>query len=169
MKNKHYNSGKNNPNYGNPKHLFGKYTSQWKGGKPKCIDCKVEVKDYRSKRCLKCSGKAHGKWMKIKFINPKNHPRYIHGRGNEDYPIEFTDTLKEEIRIRDDYKCKKCGTKRNIVANKEEKMHVHHIDYNKQNCKKENLICLCNKCNLKVNTNRDYWYAFFTYIMEDLI
>jgi len=43
---------------------------------------------------------------------------------------------------------------------------IHHIDYNKLNCQSNNLICLCKKCNSKVNFNRDYWYAYFRYIMD---
>ena len=38
---------------------------------------------------------------------------------------------------------------------------VHHIDYNKQNCKESNLITLCNSGNARVNFNRKYWIGFF--------
>lgn len=31
---------------------------------------------------------------------------------------------------------------------------------------KNHLITLCGKCNLEVNTNRDYWFAYFEYIIE---
>ena len=40
-------------------------------------------------------------------------------------------------------------------------LNVHHIDYNKQNCKEENLTSLCRQCNLRVNCNRDYWEKYF--------
>ena len=29
----------------------------WKGGKPKCLDCKKQV-SHNSKRCYKCAGKS---------------------------------------------------------------------------------------------------------------
>jgi hypothetical protein len=32
---------------------------------------------------------------------------------------------------------------------------------------KNNLITLCKKCNMKANSNRDYWYAFYSYLMEN--
>ena len=38
---------------------------------------------------------------------------------------------------------------------------VHHIDYNKQNCKENNLITLCLQCNNRVNSNRNYWKEYF--------
>ncbi len=129
--------GKLNPNFGNPKKLIKQSTSQWKGGLPNCIDCEKKLNDYRSKRCKQCAGKKHSKWLKKLFKNPKNHFRYVNGRGYEDYPLEFNSILKEKIRQRDNYVCQICRKKHNIVANKEEKMHVHHIDYNKQNCKKK--------------------------------
>ena len=44
---------------------------------------------------------------------------------------------------------------------------VHHIDYNKMNINPKNLICLCHKCNLRANFRRDYWFAYFNYIIEE--
>jgi len=35
--------------------------------------------------------------------------------------------------------------------------------------RKDNLITLCRQCNTRVNFNRDYWFAYFTYIMENYI
>ena len=46
---------------------------------------------------------------------------------------------------------------------------VHHIDYNKENCKENNLITLCKQCNLRANKNRDYWYGYFMYITNQKI
>ena len=47
------------------------------------------------------------------------------------------------------------------------KLDIHHIDYNKMNYKKDNLITLCLKCNIKANFNRNYWYAYYVYLMEN--
>jgi len=38
---------------------------------------------------------------------------------------------------------------------------IHHIDYNKQNCKENNLITLCGSCNTRANFNRSYWVDFY--------
>jgi len=43
---------------------------------------------------------------------------------------------------------------------------VHHIDYNKQNCSKKNLITTCNSCNIQANYNRNYWKEVYTYKLE---
>ena len=49
------------------------------------------------------------------------------------------------------------------------KQSIHHIDYDKQSCKDNNLITLCSSCNSVVNYNRDYWYAYFTYLIGDIL
>lgn len=43
---------------------------------------------------------------------------------------------------------------------------VHHIDYNKSNCNKNNLITVCNKCNIQANYQKDFWYAYYSYIIK---
>lgn len=43
-------------------------------------------------------------------------------------------------------------------------MNIHKI-----NCNKDNLITLCNECNIRVNYNRNYWHAYFRYIIENII
>lgn len=75
-----------------------------------------------------------------------------------DYPEVFF-KLRPDILKRDNYTCTVCCKFGNVV---------HHIDYDKQNCKKNNLITTCRNCNVKVNSNRDYWYAYFNYIMENI-
>jgi len=44
---------------------------------------------------------------------------------------------------------------------------VHHKDYDKENNKEDNLICLCRKCNMKVNKNREYWENYFENIIKN--
>ena len=39
---------------------------------------------------------------------------------------------------------------------------VHHIDYDKPNCKENNLILLCNICHSKTNYNRNDWKNRYT-------
>lgn len=94
----------------------------------------------------------------------KLSPVYVHGGCCVEYPLEFNEILKEQIRKRDKCKCKLCGKKQKEHYRK---LDVHHIDYDKENCKLNNLIALCDKCNLRVNYNRDYWFAYFTYILEN--
>lgn len=165
----------------------------YKNGKPKCIDCGEKLKDYRSKRCWVHASKARMTNKLKKFLSKKfkgirrskntefkkGHkksptlsgelsPFYIHGQGNFPYPLCFSKRLKTEIRKRDNYKCQNCRiTEKEHLKKYKRVLDVHHIDYNKENCKKKNLITLCSKCNIKANTGIDYWYAYYTYLKEN--
>jgi len=147
-----------NSKYFNKLHKKDKHPS-YKTGLPKCIDCKKEV-SYNNERCWDC----YCIWIK----NPENHPNYIDGHSFEPYTPEFNETLKESIRIRDNYECQNCGmTEEEHLIVIGSVLCIHHIDYNKQNCKENNLISLCLQCHIRANYNRDYWYAYFIYLMEN--
>jgi hypothetical protein len=92
----------------------------------------------------------------------KNNGRYIDGRSFLPYPIEFNQHLKDNIRKRDSYLCQSCGmTEEEHLIIFGTNLHIHHIDYDKQNCKEDNLITVCNNCNTRANFNRSYWQEFF--------
>jgi hypothetical protein len=141
--------------------------------------CGAEI-TYPNKRCIICSkigknnpffGKHHTEATKKQMSKIRidkeiakgiNNPNYINGEGNFPYPIEFTDELKESIRKRDNYICQNCGmTEEEHLIVKGQILSVHHIDYNKQNCKETNLITVCDSCNTRANFNRDYWLDFY--------
>ena len=136
---------KNSPSY-----IDGRSSTQYF-----CIDCgkKISVASglYGKSRCPSCS--------KIGELSPL----YINGEGNFPYSIEFTDILKISIRDRDNHECQICHIKEEELN---EKLSIHHIDYNKQNCNPKNLISLCNPCHIKTNHNRENWIEYFE---EELI
>lgn len=87
----------------------------------------------------------------------KNNPNYKHGKSREPYPLEWNDNFKEEIRKRDKY-CKIC---KKLCPFR--KLCVHHIDRNKLNLKKINLISLCLYHHSKIsriqNDLQDHFHA----------
>ena len=122
-----------------------------------CIDCGVKISQwsgiYGDHRCSNCN---------YKFHTGENHHNYMDGKGNFPYSLEFNEELKLKIRNRDNYRCQKCSvTEEEHLIVYGIKLSVHHIDYNKENNEEENLITLCNECNLRVNYNRDYWTNYF--------
>ena len=162
-----------------------------------CIDCgkKISYSTYKNGgcRCASCAKKGNfnpTKKLYVRLKISKNH-RDISGKNNpmsgihlvgelngnwqggvseSGYSYKFNNELKEKIRHRDNYKCQLCGmTKKEHYKKYNQNIDVHHIDYNKQNCNDFNLITLCKKCNTKVNTDRDYWYAYFTYILKEYL
>jgi hypothetical protein len=74
------------------------------------------------------------------------------------YPLDWTETLKESIRERDKYECKICGIHQDEI---DISLHVHHIDYDKDNLNPENLISLCPSCHSKTNHDREEWIEYF--------
>lgn len=141
------NTDKNNFWY--HKSRVGKKNPNYKSGKAKCKKCNKRISDYISHLCHNC-------WAK--FHKGKNHNWWNGGISKIGYSYKFNEKLKELIRKRDNYTCNICQKYGN---------HVHHIDYNKENCRKNNLITVCLKCHVKTNYNRDYLYAYFRYIMEN--
>jgi hypothetical protein len=140
--------GKNNPNFGN--HILSiKYK-----GKKNPFYGKHHTEITKQKIRIKISGKNHYNWQG--------------GKSFEEYSKHFKDK-RESIRKRDNYTCQLCNKKRNIVNTKLEKFTVHHIDYDKQNCKDSNLITLCRKCNSKVNINRNKWTNYFKKIIKQIL
>lgn len=93
-----------------------------------------------------------------KYIG-ENNPAWKGGISFKPYSSEFNKQLKITVRHRDGYKCQKCGCPE--IENTR-RLDIHHIDYDKRNCKPFNLISLCKRCNGKVNFNRAYWIRYFT-------
>jgi len=142
-----YNQGKNH----------AKFTIGQKGREAFCIDCHktLNVTAYYkgTERCYKCDGKYR--------IGEKSK-NWNNGSSYEPYSPEFTEQLKESIRKRDNYTCQTCGmTEEEHLIVIGYSLVIHHIDYNKQNCKEDNLITVCQGCNGRANYNRDYWTEFY--------
>lgn len=138
--------GKNNPNYIDGRYVEIRY----------CIDCgKALARPTRPdvKRCGSCFAKSR--------VRDRN-PNWKGGKSAEPYGIEFNVVLKAEIRERDAYECQNCGmTEEEHLVVVGTNLQVHHIDYDKKNNIKTNLITLCTWCNTRANSNRAYWKEFF--------
>jgi hypothetical protein len=139
---------------------------------------KIKLSKSAQKRIGKNNGfygKHHTEKTKIKISNNpnvshkgKNHWNWKNGLSNYPYPLEFNINLKEKIRKRDNYICQCCNlTQQENLSKIKQPLTIHHIDYDKNNCDKSNLITLCHSCNSKANSNIDYWFAYYTYIMEE--
>jgi hypothetical protein len=144
--------------------LIDLYTNQKKNiiEISKIFNCgKSTICNYLKKYNIKTVKWTRNSW--IKSMTGINNPNYINGEGNFPYPLEFNDELKEQIRKRDNYICQNCGmTEEEHLIVKGQILSIHHIDYNKDNCKETNLITVCDSCNTRANFNRDYWLDFYS-------
>lgn len=174
--------GKNHPNFkgGKPKcKVCGKELSYYKGTTcNRCRDRQSEKNpNFGNKWSIQQKNKArlfafktYDKFPEIKIlisehhadVSGKNNPNYKDGLNLIPYPTKFNKKLKNKIRQRDNFKCQLCNmTEEEHLQIIGTVLPIHHIDYNKKNCQEDNLISLCNKCNSKVNFNRDYWTEYF--------
>ena len=79
------------------------------------------------------------------------------GVSFEIYGINWRESLKRQIRERDDYTCQYCKLKQTTKV-----FSVHHINFIKNDCDYWNLITLCAIChNLTTNGDRIYWTKYF--------
>ena len=65
--------------------------------------------------------------------------------------------VKEANPERDNYTCQLCGE-----VERDKKHSVHHKNYDKKDCRPENLITLCAICHNKTSTDREHWKEYFT-------
>ena len=78
---------------------------------------------------------------------------YTQIKAIEGYPDEFySDELRAHILVEQNYKCGLCQKDISKIH-----PHLHHINYNKKNCSRENLIFLCPRCHGKTNSQRGFW------------
>jgi len=109
----------------------------------------------------------HARQQMGRDVSGKKNPMYGKGyllRGSKNgawkggisfgmYGEEFNEELKAKLRKRDKFVCQICN-KNGFV--------IHHVDYNKKNHKKSNLITLCQSCHGKTGFNREYWKSLLS-------
>ncbi len=92
-------------------------------------------------------------------MSGKNHPNWQGGISSEPYCLEWK-FIRVEYKEYDNNKCQNPYCKGEYTN----KITSHHIDYNKKNCKPNNIITLCVSCNTIANHDRNWWQAFYTEI-----
>lgn len=134
---------------------------------------------YIKKQCLFCgkefitrpkyTNKGLGIFCSTKcasdYRTGDKNPSWKGGKSFEPYPPEFNSLLKRKIKERDNYICKLCGVPE---AECLIPLNIHHINYNKGDCRFDNLISLCNTCHLKTNINREYWERYFLKNLQEV-
>lgn len=150
----------NHPSYGKkiPKETREKMRIAHLGKKigPWTTEHKTKISESKKGKSLNLSEAQH-KNRSEKRKGNKN-PNWKGGISFLPHTPEFNEQLKELIRHRDGFQCQLCGCSE--IENNQ-KLDVHHADYNKVNCNPLNLISLCHRCNVIVNYGRNKWKRFF--------
>lgn len=111
-----------------------------------------------------CSPDCKAKWQSKHIVLDK-HSQWKGGISFEPYCPLFNETFKERVRAFFDYTCQLCDKPQG-----KEKLHVHHIVYNKQTCCDDSpkmFVPLCRSCHSKTNHNREVYTELFTKLVND--
>ena len=161
---------KDNPAYGQDYNRVPRIEVECEYCKKKFQIRKTVLKHNQGKFCsYKCSAKYRAERRDItgknnpnygngQKIEGKNNPMWQGGKSFEPYPIEFNNRLKKQIRERDNHTCQECNYTEKQLGYK---LHIHHIDYDKNNCNENNLISLCRSCHTKTNYKRNDWTEYY--------
>ena len=135
-----------------------KCKGKFKAGKPGFTKGKTFEELYGIEKTKELKNK-----LSERFKGNRN-PNFNNYSSFEPYGLEFNNQLREQIRIRDQFRCQQCFRHQNELYDKKGKkykLHIHHIDYNKKNNNPENLISLCRNCHTQTNFKREDWEHYF--------
>lgn len=179
-------SGKNNPN-------FGVQRSRETREKTRATLLGHRVSDETKKKisnslkgcnnpCYKNRTKEHNKKIGMsqvgRYIDPISITKSVESKiggfwyGNvkyynrKQYCEKWNSNLRERVRAFFNYKCVECG-----IDQSKQKLHVHHVHYNKKLCCDDtprSLVPLCQSCHAKTNFNREYWSSHFQEILDTI-
>lgn len=105
-----------------------------------------------------CCSKDCSFKRRAQLTSGASNPNWAGGISGRPYPWDFRKKSKEII-ARDG------GCMNPNCAGGDPRLTTHHINYEKSDCRDENLICLCSACNSKANFGRDAWEKFYANIM----
>lgn len=106
-----------------------------------------------------CCSKSCSFKRRAQITKGKNNPSWAGGVSRLPYPWNFNE-ISKSIIARDGGKCQNPD-----CSGSDTRMTTHHINYDKTDCRDENLICLCSSCNSKANFDRAKWMAFYQEII----
>ncbi len=145
----------------------------WHKGKKRSIETRIKMsRVQKANPTFGMLGKHHSEESKQKIRNSnlgkpptmskETHYNWKGGISHNPYPSFFTQSLKLKIRQRDNYTCVLCGkTEKEEIQQINRVLCVNHINFNKDDCREENLNTLCVKCNIKVNYKRVFYSQYF--------
>ncbi len=117
-------------------------------------------------RVKKGAEKNRGKFVISKFKKGKKHPFFNNWSSLLPYDKNFNIKFKKFIRERDGC-CMICNIGFEDLKLLKRRIHIHHINYDKQCSIPQNCISLCNSCHAKTQINREHWTKFFQSLLTE--
>lgn len=145
------------------KYHKGKNHWNWQNNKTHGTRCKCgNLMSSNADMCRECFKKSMKGKNNINYgAYKEKNTNWRGGKSFEPYSPNFDKFLKERVRDRDSYRCQICNIEQSELSGKHKTLHIHHIDYDKNNNALRNLISLCYKCHLRTNGKREYWIKYF--------
>lgn len=126
-----------------------------------CAECGKPFEVYSSHiNRYKCCSKECSDSHRAKNTSGAKNPNWCGGLSRFPYPWNFNE-ISRKVISRDGGACQNPS-----CAGADARMTTHHINYDKQDCRSENLIALCSACNSKANFRRDKWSALYSSIIQ---
>lgn len=158
-------------------HLSGENSKSWKGGKPKCLDCNIELSNYRAKRCYahKSTKESFEKmvkkrkelnnyigWNKGKkgYFAGEKHYNWQGGITKEHQKIRNSVEIKywkKKVLDRDNYTCQACGVRGGELNVDHELPFALYPDLRTEIL---NGRTLCKKCHMKIPSLNKHWLLY---------
>lgn len=121
----------------------------WNSGLTKATDSRVA---YSRPTTFKEGHNVGSRFGRERRTDGENHYNFQNWKGREPYGRGWNNILKESIRLRDNYKCQRCGVPQEELN---ASLTVHHIDCVKTNLDPNNLVSLCVSCHTKSHRDLD--------------
>jgi 5-methylcytosine-specific restriction endonuclease McrA len=130
------------------------------------LRCQISQNEQRRKIAKKSLAYCSPECQHLGLANlysPDERSGYVDGRtAITAYYVDSASLLplKKQIKERDGFACKLCGSKAKLV--------IHHIDHDRLNNASSNLITLCNSCNTRERWHRVVFEPILALIAQEL-
>lgn len=145
-----WNKGKKCP------HLSGPNSPLWKSVENICAVCnkKYWIKASHAHSRKTCSRECHKEYRSL-YLSGSNAPSWRGGISLyfTRYKGGFKPWMKEYVRERDGHKCMICK----IKPEDHGRLQIHHINFQSDDNRLDNLITLCIGCHFSVERLKIYW------------
>ena len=129
-------------------HIYNVRFDNFKNGNSRCVTCSRD----------RLKGEGHPMYGR----RGEKSSNWKDGISFDPYcPIFFNKEYKNSIKERDNNICQNPYCYKN-----DNRLHIHHIDYDKKNCGPDNLITVCGSCNARANKDRKWHTAWYQTIMS---
>lgn len=119
------------------------------------------VRESQADKYRFCSPKCRRRWVRSNRGGSKGC-NWLGGTSKLPYPFDW-DRISDEIMERDGSRC--CNPH---CHKKYDRITVHHIDYDKMNSDRRNLITVCARCNSRANYHRPLWTRYYQRLIQKM-